>query len=197
MTNGKPKIALFGGTFDPIHLGHIQMAQAAVSALDLDQVRFLPCRISPHKTNTTPTAAADRLEMLRLATESFEWAVVDDHEIRQDGPSYSYRTAEQMATRFPEADLFWIMGCDQWDALPYWANPERLAACVDFIVFARGRQPQPREGYRLHVVEGVHPASATVIRECIARGGTPPSWLAPAVAQWIREHDIYQNPVSS
>jgi nicotinate-nucleotide adenylyltransferase len=156
-----------GGTFDPVHLGHMQMAEAAVAALGLDQDRFLPCQISPHKTATTPTAAADRLEMLRLATQSFDWAVVDDHEIRQDGPSYSYRTAEEMAARFPEADLFWIMGCDQWDALPNWANPERLAACVEFIVFARDHQPHPRDGYRLHVVEGVHPASATVIRECI------------------------------
>ena len=191
------KIALFGGTFDPIHLGHIHLAQTAVAALGLHEVRFLPCRISPHKSGTTPTPAADRLAMLRLATGDFDWAVIDDFEIGLDGPSFSYRTAEEMAARFPGAQLFWIMGSDQWDALPDWAHPERLAACVEFIVFARGQHPQPRDGYRLHVVDGVHPASATVIRECITRGETPPPWLAPAVARWIQEHDIYQKPIRS
>ena len=91
------KIALFGGTFDPVHLGHIRIAQQAKDALGLDEVRFLPCRISPHKTDSRPASGADRCEMLRLATAGLPWAVVDDFELHQAGPSYSFETAEAMA----------------------------------------------------------------------------------------------------
>lgn len=187
------KIALFGGTFDPVHLGHIHLATLARAALALDEVRFLPCRVSPHKTGTQPTAAADRLAMLRLATADLPWAVVDDFEVRREGASFSYATAEALRAAQPAARWFWIMGGDQWRALPEWRHPERLAAAVEFIVLARGgEQPQPREGQVLHVVSGSHPASASAIREAIHHGETAHPWLAPEVAAWIAAHGLYR-----
>jgi nicotinate-nucleotide adenylyltransferase len=186
------KIALFGGTFDPVHLGHVHLAEIARDMLGLDEVRFLPCRISPHKQDTKPASADDRLEMLRRATAGLPWAVVDDFELRRDGPSYSWQTAEAMAERFPEARLFWIMGGDQWDALLKWKYPERLAAHVEFIVFTRAGRLNPRDGFVLHALEGGHPASATTIREDFARGETNHPWLAPAVSSWIDERSLYQ-----
>lgn len=186
------KIALFGGTFDPVHLGHIHLARLAKNALQLDEVRFLPCRISPHKTDSRPTAGEDRSEMLRLATAGMPWAVVDDYELHQSGPSFSYETAEAIAGRFPGCRLFWIMGGDQWESLPDWRHPERLAGCVEFIVLARGESIQARDGYRLHVVQGQHPASATDIREAIFKGQTSHPWLDEQVAAWIFKKRIYQ-----
>ncbi|MEO5916994.1 MAG: nicotinate (nicotinamide) nucleotide adenylyltransferase [Luteolibacter sp.] len=186
------KIGLFGGTFDPVHLGHIHLATLAKDSLQLDEVRFLPCKISPHKTGSAPASGEDRCEMLRLATAGLSWAVVDDFELTTTGPSFSYLTAEAMAEKFPAARLFWIMGGDQWDALPRWKNPERLAACVEFIVLARGENPAPRDGYRLHVVQGQHPASATVIREAVSKKLTDISNLDPAVEKWITEKRLYQ-----
>ncbi|MES2920228.1 MAG: nicotinate (nicotinamide) nucleotide adenylyltransferase [Verrucomicrobiota bacterium] len=186
------KIGLFGGTFDPVHLGHIQLAGLAREALALDEVRFLPCPISPHKPGTAPASGEDRCEMLRLATAGLPWAVVDDYELRQPGPAYSYLTAGALAEKFPGTRLFWIMGGDQWDALPRWKNPETLAKHVEFAVLARGEPPQPRDGYRLHVVSGDHPASATAIRLAISNGILTHKWLAPAVAKWIAEKDLYQ-----
>ena len=186
------KIGLFGGTFDPVHLGHLHLATVARDALGLDEIRFLPCRISPHKPGTAPASGEDRCEMLRLATAGIPWAVVDDCELQQCGPSYSYQTAETMAARFPAARLFWIMGGDQWDALPRWKHPERLAACVEFAVLARGEPPQPREGYRLQVVRGDNPASATEIRAALSNGAVSHPWLDPAVAEWIVDHGLYQ-----
>jgi len=97
-----------------------------------------------------------------------------------------------MAEKFPTARLFWIMGGDQWDALAAWKSPLRLAAHVEFIVRARGEVPRPRDGYRLHVVKGDHPASATEIRSAIAHGASSHEWLAPAVATWIAAKRIYQ-----
>lgn len=186
------RIALFGGTFDPVHLGHVHLAEAAKTALNLDEVRFIPCRISPHKEGTVPTPAADRLEMLRLATRDLPWAVVDDIETRRAGPSYSWQTAEAMKQAFPHARLYWIMGTDQWDVLLDWARPERLAACIEFIVFTRGKPPLPRDGYVLHAIEGDHPASATTIRKAIAVGETAHPWLNPDVSRWITDHGLYQ-----
>lgn len=187
------RIALFGGTFDPVHLGHVHLAELAKSALALDEIRFIPCRISPHKTDTTPTSAHDRLEMLRLATHDLPWAVIDDLETLREGPSFSWQTAETMKSRFPNARLFWIMGTDQWDSLTTWAHPERLAACVEFIVFSRGKPPSPRAGYQLHALEATHPASATAIREAIPAGTTHHPWLHPGVSRWIADHGLYRH----
>lgn len=186
------RIALFGGTFDPVHLGHLHIAEAARNALLLDEVRFLPCRVSPFKTTNAPSRADDRLEMLRLTTRNLPWSVVDDFEVKREGPSYSWQTAESMREMFPDARLFWIMGTDQWDMLPDWAHPEKLAACVEFIVFSRGNPPEPRDGYRLHVVQAAHPASATAIREAFRNGNTSHEWLVPEVAQFIAERGLYQ-----
>ena len=185
------KIALFGGTFDPVHLGHVHIARLAQQALELDEVRFLPCRISPLKAAQEPTPAGARLEMLRRATAGLPWAVVDDCEVRSAGSSFSYATAEAAHVRFPAARLFWIMGGDQWEALPQWRHPERLAACVEFIVFSRGDPLPPRDGYLMHALAGSHPASATAIREAFAQGDITHPWLVPAVAEWIVSHQLY------
>jgi nicotinate-nucleotide adenylyltransferase len=186
------KIALFGGTFDPVHVGHLILAETARDKLGLDEVRFLPCRISPHKQSTMPSSAEDRLEMLRIATAGLPWAVVDDFELHRAGPSYSWQTAEAMASRFHTARLFWIMGGDQWEALHRWEHPERLAALVEFIVFTRGVALAPRDGFVLHALDVSHPASATAIRESFARGEKEHHWLKPEVSQWIRGHHLYQ-----
>lgn len=186
-----PRIGLFGGTFDPIHLGHLAIATRARDALALDQVRFLPCHTSPHKIGVASAPAADRLEMARLATRGLEWAVVDDHDLTVAPPAYSVRTAEEMARRHPGARLFWIMGADQWRALPDWKEPDRLAELVEFIVFARDGEPLPHPGWRLHFVDGRHPASATAIRRDFARGRVPDAMLDPAVTAFILQRGLY------
>ncbi|MBX3739920.1 MAG: nicotinate (nicotinamide) nucleotide adenylyltransferase [Akkermansiaceae bacterium] len=179
------KIGLFGGTFDPVHLGHVHLADLARTAVGLDEVRFIPCQISPHKTGSHPASPAERLEMLELATAGLPWAVVDDIELTGEGPNFSYLTAERMHARFPEDHLFWIMGGDQWAALPTWKHPEKLAAAVEFIVLARNDHPAPREGYRMHLVTGEHPASSTAIRQ------GERNHLHPAVADHIKLRGLY------
>lgn len=192
--NAPRSIGIFGGTFDPVHAGHIHLADTARTQLALDEVRFMPCRISPHKPGSQPTAAADRLEMLRIATRCLPWAVVDDFETLREGPSYSWQTAEAMREKFPADRLLWIMGADQWDVLPLWREPGRLAACVEFVVFSRGSKPAPRAGYRLHAIDASHPASATAIRRAISHGDEGPHpWLDPEVDRWIRFRRIYRS----
>jgi len=184
-------IALFGGTFDPIHLGHLRIAELAVEALELDEVRFLPCRISPHKTGHPPTPACHRLEMMRLAIRNYPWAVADDYELIGPEPSYSYLTVAEVRRKHPSARIFWIMGYDQWNALPRWKEPEKLAGEVEFIVFSRSGDPQPRDGWKLHSLKGTHPASASAIRESFNAGNPCSEWLPPLVSAYIRKNQLY------
>ena len=131
------------------------------------------------------------MEMVRLATSDLPWAIADDHDLKAPQPAYSYRTAEDMAQRFPGARLFWLMGADQWRALPRWKEPGRLAAAVEFIVFARDGVPESHPGWRMHFTDGTHPASATAIRHELSQGNPSP-WLPPRVADHIERHGLYK-----
>lgn len=189
-TAQREKICLFGGTFDPIHLGHTHIASSAVEHFHLDRVIFLPCQQSPHKTEEHHADALHRLAMCRLAIDGIDWAEVDDHDITAPPPSYSLRTAESMKKQFPDAELYWLMGTDQWQALPQWQKPEELARIVQFIVFTRGDNPAPLSGIRMHSIQGNHPASATAIRRSPLSQDTQ-AWLHPDVADYIQSHHLY------
>lgn len=196
MSDSQQRIALFGGTFDPIHYGHIRIARAAKESLELDRVFLIPCALSPHKLEgELPASGEFRMDMIRIACEDHPWMKVDACELKRDGASYSWQTAEHFRARFPDAKLFWILGDDQWQALPRWSHPERLASLVEFIVFARDRRnPAPREGIKAWFLPEVHEGSATeirnVLRSGVASGGAHP-WIDPKVMDYIREHRLY------
>ena len=183
------RIGLFGGSFDPVHDGHIHLASLAREAADLDEVWFMPCRISPHKTGSPPTPAETRVKWLEIAIANIPWAKIEKHELQTDAPSYSYKTIQAFAEMHPGTEWFWVMGGDQWVALPTWKHPEIIAEHASFIVLTRnGAEIVPRPGYRLHVVNGEHPASATEIRRSIAAGEGDIPFLDPDVARFIREN---------
>jgi nicotinate-nucleotide adenylyltransferase len=185
------RIALFGGSFDPVHLGHIHIAQAAVDALDLDLVLFVPCRQSPHKQDAPVAREEERLEMLDLATREIPWAAVSEVELLLPPPSYSWLTAESMREVFPAARLFWLLGDDQWDAIEAWDRPGHLAQLVEFIVHSRNGTAAEKAGFRAHFIEGRHPASATRIRGADP-GKLPAEWLDPEVAGFISSRGLYR-----
>jgi nicotinate-nucleotide adenylyltransferase len=178
------RLALFGGTFDPIHGGHLAIAAEARRAARLDRVIFLPARQSPHKSDQRIRATdAERLEMLRLATRGLDWAEVSDWEIRQAPPSYSWKTALHFRAAHPGSRLFWILGADQWTVITQWAEPEVLRETLEFLVFPRPPlpPPAPRTGWRARFLETIHPASATAIRSALADGNPAPSHLPVAL----------------
>lgn len=186
------RIALFGGTFDPVHAGHWHIAQLAREQVALDQVIFLPCQQSPHKTQSCDATMSDRLAMLRLATAHDPAMQVSDYEATAPIPSYSYRTVEHFIEQNPSAEWFWLMGGDQWLALPRWKHPEILAQHLTFLVFSRGQIPQAREGYRMQHLLGDHPASATALREPQSGHYQQQDWLHPDVKNYIEQKQLYR-----
>lgn len=176
------RIGIFGGSFDPVHEGHIHLAKLARDGAELDEVWFMPCRVSPHKTDRPPTPGATRAAWLERALKDIPWARIDLTELETGGASYSYRTLETLAARHPRNEWFWIMGGDQWTALPTWAEPETLARLATFIVLARdGQEVLLREGYHMIPVHGEHPASSTTIRKALAAGETDIPYLPSGI----------------
>lgn len=186
-----PRIAFFGGTFDPIHEGHLEIAEKALSILKLDQVIFIPCRRSPHKTNGPKVSDQDRFEMLNLATASLPWAQIEDYELKKAPPSYTSETVAYFKEKHPpQTQHFLLIGFDQWEALPRWKNPEFLTQNVEFIVVGRNQQASPRDGYTAHFIEGNHPASSSQIRKDLA-ATNPPQWLPESVRAYIHDKGLY------
>ncbi|MFT6180691.1 MAG: nicotinate-nucleotide adenylyltransferase [Paracoccaceae bacterium] len=191
--NTSRNIAFFGGTFDPIHEGHLEIAKKAVKVLKLDLVIIIPCRRSPHKAEKPGASDEDRLKMLQLATAHLPWARVNDYEFQKPPPSYTCETVQHFQDEFPsKTRLFLLIGFDQWEALPRWKNIETLARDVEFIVVGRRKQPVSRDGYHAHFIEGHHPASASQIRADL-HSNRPPKWLPKPVFQYISEKGLYSD----
>ena len=174
------------------------MARAATAACGLDAVVFVPCRESPLKGRLPGADGRHRAAMLRELTGSEPWALVSEWELERPGPSYSWETVQHFRAAWPEAELHWIMGADQWAALERWARPEVLRNELTFVVFARdGEQSRPRDGWRLRVVHGEWPVSSTAVREALGTGRGTDGLLAPETAAYVRRHGLYAPPAAA
>lgn len=188
--NQRQRVAILGGSFDPVHMGHLGMAATVIEHTKVDRVIFVPCFVSPFKSGTV-ASPAQRAEMLELTIRDsgWEWASVSRFEIERPEPSYSWETAEHFTRAMPEADLHWIVGTDQWEQLERWAEPEKLRSLLKFIVLTRGdAEVHPRSGWGHETLPFEHAASSTKIRERFAEHE---EWLTPAVRAYCHEQGLY------
>lgn len=186
------KICLFGGTFDPIHVGHLRMALDAKQACNLHKVLFLPCAASPHKSLGPLANDTQRCDMIRLAlAEHSDWAELNLTDLELPPPSWSWRLAEHFKKLYPHAQLFWLMGTDQWEVLERWSRWEYLAELVTFIVYHRDAPPTPRPNIRSIFLPGHEPASSTEIRNVLKGNASSSPYLHPNVADYIIKHRLY------
>ena len=187
------KIALFGGTFDPVHRAHLAIAEQAVRRCDLNRVLFIPCPQSPHKQAEPGADPEERIAMLRLATADLAWAEVTPWEIERESetPAYSWITATHFSEEFPGAELFWILGSDQWNKIQSWSRPELLAELLTFIVFPRGEEPHVQEDFRSVRIDFSIPGSSTEARASLRKGDLPRGLVPEPVLEYIREHHLY------
>ncbi len=130
-------IGVMGGTFNPVHLGHLRAAQEAADRLDLEKIFFVPCAIPPHKENLPIAPAAQRLAWLREAIRNDSRFEVDPLELERTGPSYSVDTLEILSRKFDDRRLVFLLGLDAFRDLDTWKTPERLFAFADFAVMTR------------------------------------------------------------
>ncbi len=207
-------IGVLGGTFDPVHLGHIEPALELLRALRLREIRLIPLRAPSHRT--APAASAmDRWRMLQLAVQDHPGLRADDRELRRDGPSYTVDTLRELRVELGDrVPLCLIMGNDAFAAFTSWHRWSEILQMAHIVVAARPGSPLPRDGTvaelleerRLRVAEdltqrcggGILPwsvqpvdISATGIRAALAAGGDVSEMLPAAIGRYIREHKLY------
>jgi nicotinate-nucleotide adenylyltransferase len=183
------KMGLFGGTFDPVHHGHLILARDARERLGLERVVFLPSARSPHKGAGPLAAEAVRLAMLQAAVAGEPGLEVDDFELRRPPPSFAIDTVEEMQRRHPGAEWYYLIGADNVGALATWRRYDELRRLVRFVVLARGDAAVGGEFVTLpRRVE----ISATEIRERVARGESVRYYVPETVWEIMKQHSLYQ-----
>jgi nicotinate-nucleotide adenylyltransferase len=191
------RIGLFGGTFDPPHLGHLALAEHARDRLGLDEVRFIPAGQPPHKRGEGIAPAAARLAMTRLAVRGNPAFTVSTLEVRRGGPSFTVETLRTVAAATPAARLYLLMGADSLDDFATWHEPETILRLATLVVAGRPgagtRRLEPRGRGRIVRLDNAEIAlSSSLVRNRV-RAGRSVRYLVPdAVAAYIVRHRLYR-----
>ena len=197
------RIGIYGGTFNPPHIGHLRAAAVAREALKLDRLILIPDRIAPHKVipSGSPTPE-QRLEMLQTAVSHYPGLEVSDLELKREGPSYSYQTVLELKGQFPEAELVLLMGTDMFLSFHTWRNPETILENAALGVFYRGEKGETsaieerkaemeQQGHTVYLVKNeVVNISSTQMRRLLAFRCAG-EFLPEGVLDYIREHRLY------
>jgi nicotinate-nucleotide adenylyltransferase len=188
------RIGLYGGSFDPVHLGHLLVAQAAREEAGLDRVLFVPAAQSPFKPERKLSPGHLRAQMLRLALAGRSYCEVDLQELDRGGISYTIETVQNCRTRFPSAQLAYVIGADHVPLLPKWRAASELGALMEFLVIPRPGQPEIPfpTGFKGRYLKGFSIAvSASQIRDRIKNGLAIDLLVGPDVAEVISHNDLY------
>jgi nicotinate-nucleotide adenylyltransferase len=182
-------IGIFGGTFDPIHNGHLILARDAVEQLSLEELLFIPAALSPHKLGQSPSTADVRVEMIRAAIEGEPQLCFDTLELERPAPSYTIDTIEALRTREPGAQFIYLIGEDNVARLSTWHRFDELKKMVQFVVLDRTgvKTEHPFPTVRRHI-----DISASDIRNRVARGQSIRYLVPPAVEEIIRRRQLYR-----
>ena len=203
MSMGQPQIlselphrlGLFGGSFDPVHTGHLLVAQAALEELRLTRLFFIPAARSPFKPDQSPAPDQHRTTLIRLALAGQTHCEVDDQELKRQGTSYAIETVRDYAQRFPEVELYYLIGADNVAKLPEWREAAELARLATFVAIPRPGEPTPTfpAPFRGRVLSGFpFGVSSSQIRARVQAGLPIQHLVPPAVAEAICNLGLYQ-----
>ncbi len=195
-----PRIGILGGSFDPVHVTHVDLASRARDALGLDRVLLIPAARPPHKLHRRLSSDEDRLAMLELALEGKKGLEVDDRELRRGGISYTIDTVEDVLAQQPDAELYLIVGGDNLADLAGWRRFPDLARKVILVVFHRPGSPpdipgalRGTPGLTMEILEAPpSPVSSTDIRRRAAAGLSLEGLVPQAVASYVCQNGLYR-----
>ena len=197
------RIAVFGGSFDPVHTEHIRLAQAAIKELGLDKLFVMPAHAPPHKPGKELSSDEDRLALCRLAFAEIPQVVVSDYEVAKGGTSYTYLTCRHFKEEYPAAEIFWIVGTDMLRDFPTWRNPEDILNSVTLAVCGRAET----EGWWLEEQRAFvekfgkefkpfnyngAAVSSTKIRVLAGAGMRLTPFVSESVEKYIQEKGLYK-----
>ena len=190
MSKPNEKIGLYGGSFDPIHNGHLILARDAMERLELDRVVFLPARISPHKLDRPPAPPEARSRMIAAAIAEEPNFLLDDCEIQREGPSFTIDTVQLYRKRFPGSRLHYFIGDDNLPELDKWKDIAHLRELVQFVVLSRAGVPFLNE---FPTITRHIEISSTEIRNRIARGLSVRYMMPKPAFDLINTLGLYRN----
>lgn len=184
------RLGLFGGTFDPPHIGHLVAAQDALIALGLDRVHFIPAANPPHKQSRPVSPAGVRIALLRAAVSADDRFLVDDIELLRTGPSYTVDTLREYGARDAASELFLLIGADQWAEFDTWRDPDEIRRLATIVVLTREGGGADARAVRVVPVTRID-VTSTEIRQRVAEH-LPIRYLVPeAVADLIENQRLY------
>jgi len=201
MSTRPRRIGVLGGTFDPIHLGHLAAARAAVLCAQLDQLLLVPAAHPPHRAEAT-ASAEDRLAMARLAAAGADRVAVSDVEVRRGGRSYTVDTLRALRALNPDADLFLVLGWDAARDIRAWRDPDDVLRLARLVIITRPGLPAPSPAdlrasgidpeRALLCPERTPDVEATAIRNALATDQSLNGMLAPEVSAYIADRGLYR-----
>jgi nicotinate-nucleotide adenylyltransferase len=188
------KIGILGGTFNPVHIGHLILAEEVREKLGLDKVIFVPTAMPPHKDDVNIASPNDRLKMLRLAVASNKYFSVSDMEVKREGRSYTIDTLKEFKTRYSRDELYFIIGSDLLKYLGEWKDLKQILTMVKFIAATRPGYPLEQippyiQTLPIRAVD----VSAFEIRECVARGKSFGYLVTDKVFDYIKKRKLYKS----
>ncbi len=192
---------LFGGTFDPPHIGHIMMAQLAYEELSLDVVEFIPAGQPPHKDSSSVSPAQVRVELVEAAIASFPYFSLSLKEVQRQGPSFTVDTLTNIKKEYQEDELYWFVGADMLVDLPSWKNPKDILRLAHLVVAPRSHVDE-QQAKKMLMIQFPYAKitllemplldiSSTWIKNRLARGLRVDPLLTPAVTQLILQKGFY------
>ena len=195
------RIGLFGGTFDPPHAGHIELALSVCDKMSLDKIIFIPAGNPPHKQNIQKTDKLHRYRMVQLATKNYPQFEVSDFDIKNEKPNYSYITINHFKEKYPDSKVFFIIGADSLRDLPFWVNYRELATMCTFIVVPRpgvsendyfkNFSPDDPMPELLFLEDFSYDLSSTQLREKLAQGIAENCDMPEGVKEYIQANNLY------
>ena len=197
------KIGLMGGTFDPIHTAHIEIAKRAKEQYNLDEVIFMTSGNPPHKKGQDVTDAMSRLEMVKVAIDGIDGFTASDYEVNKSEYSYSVNTLKWLHGKYPDAEIYFLIGEDSLDYIDKWYHPEEILELCTVLVYPRiGMETLKRTliekqsvlGGDIRVIDApVYGVSSTQIRNVIESGADATGLLDSRVYEYIRRNNLYRS----